>query len=87
MQTYRYNSALRRALIVDIEAGRKLMVVNKLNGRKTTITLSTSLKSLRFRLLDQQNKRFVSFKEIKHLVDTKKSRMNLNNKRPNLDKN
>jgi len=34
MQTYRYNSALRRALIVDIEAGRKLMVVNKLNGRK-----------------------------------------------------
>jgi acyl-lipid omega-6 desaturase (Delta-12 desaturase) len=45
------------------------------------------LKSLRFRLLDQQNKRFVSFKEIKHLVDTKKSRMNLNNKRPNLDKN
>ena len=87
MQTYRYNSALRRALIVDIEAGRKLMVVNKLNGRKTTITLSTSLKSLRFRLLDQQNKRFVSFKEIKHLVDNKKSRMNLNNKRPNLDKN
>ncbi|MFZ7825882.1 aspartyl-phosphate phosphatase Spo0E family protein [Priestia sp. J2] len=26
MQTYRYNSALRKALIVDIEAGRELMV-------------------------------------------------------------
>ncbi|MHC5534582.1 aspartyl-phosphate phosphatase Spo0E family protein [Priestia megaterium] len=26
MQTYRYNSALRRALLVDIEAGRELMV-------------------------------------------------------------
>ncbi|MBK0295460.1 aspartyl-phosphate phosphatase Spo0E family protein [Bacillus sp. S34] len=26
MQTYRYNSTLRRALLVDIEAGRELMV-------------------------------------------------------------
>ncbi|KOP70053.1 fatty acid desaturase [Bacillus sp. FJAT-21351] len=55
--------------------------------KATIITLSTSLKSLRFRLLDQKNKRFVSFKEIKHLLDNKKSRVNLNNKRPNLDKN
>ncbi|RAS90884.1 fatty acid desaturase, partial (plasmid) [Priestia endophytica] len=55
--------------------------------KATTITLRTSLKSLRFRLFDQQNKSFVSFKEIKHLVDHKKSRMNLNNKRPKLDKN
>lgn len=30
----------------------------------TTITLSTSLKSLRFRLWDEESKRFVSFKEI-----------------------
>ncbi|MED4761662.1 fatty acid desaturase, partial [Priestia megaterium] len=55
--------------------------------KATIITLSTSLKSLRFRLLDQKNKRFVSFKEIKHLLDNKKSRVNLNNKRPTLDKN
>lgn len=31
-----------------------------------TITLMTSLKSLRFRLWDEENKNFVSFKDIKH---------------------
>jgi len=30
-----------------------------------TITLATSLKSLRFRLWDEKNKNFVSFKEVK----------------------
>ena len=30
-----------------------------------TITLATSLRSLRFRLWDEENKMFVSFKEIK----------------------
>lgn len=34
----------------------------------TTITISTSLKSLRFRLWDERNKTFVSFKEIKRLT-------------------
>jgi omega-6 fatty acid desaturase (delta-12 desaturase) len=33
--------------------------------KATTITLSTSLKSLRFRLWDEQNKTFVSFQDIK----------------------
>jgi omega-6 fatty acid desaturase (delta-12 desaturase) len=32
-----------------------------------TITLASSLRSLRFRLWDEQNKKFVGFKEIKHL--------------------
>ncbi|MFJ7467026.1 fatty acid desaturase [Peribacillus frigoritolerans] len=36
-----------------------------------TITLATSLRSLRFRLWDEESKNFVSFKDIKHL--TKKS--------------
>ncbi|MDM5293094.1 fatty acid desaturase [Peribacillus simplex] len=36
-----------------------------------TITLATSLQSLRFRLWDEKNKNFVGFKDIKHL--TKKS--------------
>jgi len=31
MQTYRYNSALRRALLVDIEAARELMFQVGLN--------------------------------------------------------
>lgn len=34
----------------------------------TTITLGTSLKSLRFRLWDEQNKAFVGFKDVKHLL-------------------
>ena len=33
-----------------------------------TITLATSLQSLRFRLWDEETKNFVSFKEIKHLM-------------------
>src|SRR6185312_16698771 len=49
--------------------------------KATTITLSTSLKSLRFRLLDQKNKRFVSFKEIKHLLEKNKSNTTMKQKR------
>ncbi|WP_338462474.1 fatty acid desaturase [Brevibacillus borstelensis] len=37
--------------------------------KATTITLATSLKSLQFRLWDERNKAFVSFKEIKDLLD------------------
>ncbi|MED4206655.1 fatty acid desaturase [Neobacillus mesonae] len=33
-----------------------------------TITLATSLKSLRFRLWDEKNKNFVTFKDVRHLM-------------------
>ena len=36
--------------------------------KATTITIGTSLKSLRFRLWDEQNKTFVGFKDIKHVL-------------------
>lgn len=37
--------------------------------KATTITLASSLKSVRFRLYDAKTKSFVSFKEIKHLLN------------------
>ncbi|MDO6851425.1 aspartyl-phosphate phosphatase Spo0E family protein [Priestia megaterium] len=43
MQTYRYNSVLRRASIVDIEAGRALMVQTGLEEgftSKNTLVIS-----------------------------------------------
>lgn len=39
----------------------------------TTITLSSSLKSIHFRLYDEKNKAFVTFKEIKNLLKRTKS--------------
>lgn len=36
--------------------------------KATTISLATSLKALKFRLWDEENKRFVSFKDVKHLL-------------------
>lgn len=36
--------------------------------KATTITIGTSLQSLRFRLWDERTKTFVSFKDVKHLV-------------------
>ncbi|MBT2215772.1 fatty acid desaturase [Virgibacillus dakarensis] len=36
--------------------------------KATTITLASSLKSIRFRLYDEANRRFVSFREIKELL-------------------
>ncbi|RKP58050.1 fatty acid desaturase [Cohnella endophytica] len=39
----------------------------------TTITLRHSLKSLKFKLWDEQNKRFVSFKQFKPLIATTRS--------------
>ncbi|MDC3414033.1 fatty acid desaturase [Terrihalobacillus insolitus] len=52
----------------------------------TTITLASSLKSIRFRLYDEKNRTFVSFKEVKELLsNTKlKSKVQLNNRRPSL---
>lgn len=52
--------------------------------KATTITLRTSLQSLRFRLFDQKNKRFISFKEIKQVLPASKSKANVNQKRMSL---
>ncbi|KAA0546242.1 fatty acid desaturase [Bacillus sp. BGMRC 2118] len=41
--------------------------------KATTITLSTSLKSLRFRLWDEEKKSFISFKEMKHSKENEHS--------------
>ncbi|CDQ18551.1 omega-6 fatty acid desaturase (delta-12 desaturase) [Halobacillus karajensis] len=41
----------------------------------TTITLATSLESIRFRLYDTENKTFVSFKEVKPLLKKKRLAM------------
>lgn len=45
----------------------------------TTITLATSLESIRFRLYDKKNKRFVTFKQVKPLL--KKQRLGMLNHR------
>lgn len=41
----------------------------------TTITLATSFESIRFRLYDTENKRFISFKEVKPLLKKKRLAM------------
>ncbi|GGH73495.1 omega-6 fatty acid desaturase (delta-12 desaturase) [Pullulanibacillus pueri] len=50
----------------------------------TTITLSTSLQSIHFRLYDEANKTFVTFKEIKPLLDQKKKSTQRVNKTPSV---
>ncbi|MFD2923769.1 fatty acid desaturase [Halobacillus naozhouensis] len=52
--------------------------------KATTITLASSLKSIRFRLYDTENKTFVSFKEVKPLLRNAKSGSTLPNKQPSL---
>ncbi|KHE71114.1 fatty acid desaturase [Halobacillus sp. BBL2006] len=49
----------------------------------TTITLKSSLESIRFRLYDTKNKTFTSFKEVKPLLRKQRMAM-LDNKRPSL---
>lgn len=44
--------------------------------RATTITIGTSLKSLRYRLWDENSKTFVSYKDIKHCLGKSDSRAN-----------
>ncbi|RYG72370.1 fatty acid desaturase [Lentibacillus lipolyticus] len=44
----------------------------------TTITLASSLKSIRFRLYDEANKSFVSFKEVKALLRKRKFDIQIN---------
>ncbi|MFC7061004.1 fatty acid desaturase [Halobacillus seohaensis] len=48
----------------------------------TTITLASSLKSIRFRLYDTENKKFVSFKQVKPLLHHTK--LQTNSKRPSI---
>jgi len=50
----------------------------------TTITISTSLKALRFRLWDGENKTFVSFKEIKKRMQAAKAEMRQNHTSPHI---
>ncbi|WP_391206275.1 fatty acid desaturase [Psychrobacillus sp. L4] len=51
----------------------------------TTINLRTSLKSIHFRLFDDKNKSFVTFKEIKHLLKNSKDAVKLNAKSTSLE--
>ncbi|GED67910.1 fatty acid desaturase [Brevibacillus reuszeri] len=52
----------------------------------TTITFANSLVALRFRLWDEQGKRFVSFKELKQMLTDKESIMNaLHSPKPSLE--
>lgn len=47
----------------------------------TTITLASSLKSIRFRLFDEESKSFKSFKEIKFLLKKSSSSVKINTRR------
>ncbi|WP_047985756.1 fatty acid desaturase [Ornithinibacillus californiensis] len=48
--------------------------------KATTITLATSLKSIRFRLYDEDSKTFVTFKEIKRRLKSEKPQLSIANK-------
>lgn len=50
----------------------------------TIITLKTSLQSIHFRLYDEKNKTFVTFKEIKYLLKKDGPTILVNNKRPSV---
>ncbi|WP_181350451.1 fatty acid desaturase [Thalassobacillus sp. CUG 92003] len=49
----------------------------------TTITLASSLESFRFRVYDEANKKFVSFKEMKNILRQRKMRRQQNPRTPN----
>jgi acyl-lipid omega-6 desaturase (Delta-12 desaturase) len=53
--------------------------------KATTITLGTSLESIHFKLFDEENKRFVTFKHIQHLLEEGKASLQLGSKRPTLE--
>ncbi|CDO04567.1 Fatty acid desaturase [Oceanobacillus picturae] len=46
--------------------------------KATTITLKTSLQSIRFRLYDEASRTFVSFREVKALLKNQKTKLKLN---------
>ncbi|GAE35529.1 fatty acid desaturase [Halalkalibacter akibai] len=52
--------------------------------KATTITMGTSLESIRFRLYDESKKTFVSFKEVKHLLPKAKEKLEIKNRRASL---
>ncbi|AIF44816.1 fatty acid desaturase [Virgibacillus sp. SK37] len=52
--------------------------------KATTITLATSLKSIRFRLYDEATRSFVTFKEVKSLIKKRKLSIQLNPQRPSI---
>ncbi|WLD92609.1 fatty acid desaturase [Alkalihalobacillus sp. AL-G] len=52
--------------------------------KATTITFASSLQSIRFRLYDEKNKTFVSFKQVKNHLGKTKTRAQLKNIRPSL---
>ncbi|RBW68637.1 fatty acid desaturase [Bacillus taeanensis] len=52
--------------------------------KATTITIGSSLKSIRFRLYDENRKTFVSFKEVKHLLRQSKSGVQFKNRQTSL---
>lgn len=49
--------------------------------KATTITIKTSLKSIRFRLYNQEDQSFVSFKEYKEIMRRRTAHLKLNNNR------
>ncbi|KXH80737.1 fatty acid desaturase [Sporosarcina sp. HYO08] len=51
----------------------------------TTITMKTSLESLRYRLYDPANKTFVAFKEVKPLLSSSRSAINLKPKQTSFE--
>ncbi|MCJ0933119.1 fatty acid desaturase [Virgibacillus halodenitrificans] len=52
--------------------------------KATTITIATSLKSIRFRLYDEATRSFVTFKEVKSLIRKRKLSIQLNPQRPSI---
>ena len=52
--------------------------------KATTITFLSSLVSIRFRLYDEKNKRFVNFKEVKDLMADKELNIKVTNRSPRL---
>lgn len=50
--------------------------------KATTITIKTSLDSLKYRLYDPENKTFVTFKEAKHLLQKPKGKLDLQELKP-----
>ncbi|MCL7749791.1 fatty acid desaturase [Halalkalibacter alkaliphilus] len=52
--------------------------------KATTITMRSSLQSIRFRLYDEANKTFVSFKQVKHLMTKSETNVQIKNKQVSL---
>ena len=53
--------------------------------KATTIDVRTSLQSIHFRLFDEANKSFVTFKEIKHLLNNANNGVDLQTKKTSFE--